>query len=1818
MAVPPLTGISGFSYGNSGKKRSSIPSITFSTKKKEKTKKRDNVVYADNDYVVLAKNREKAIKSPTSVGITKSDTGKLSTQVNYSDPELLNKLIQNKLVDEGLLDNNQLKQLQRQGPGILERIGRLGMTFSPVEYFFTGPVKGIEDILNTYSEVKEDKKITPMEGLKLAGRTAFEVATKTPVLPFIGINPLAIGRKLGTGLYDTFISNDEESIQSRQYGALQDRLDSVLDTASQYYEANGKPDEAKGLQNVKEWLGNKELGRLNLPIIGETAITPRGLIGVGDFAANVGMKAPFGMVDLLKKTFLVKGNLFNKTSSIAQNMSKVSNAETEIERLARAVPGRAESEFAKLAEELTDYLTQRGDDVSAIISNTTSNEERYKALLDRLVEVRTPTEESLKNIINKNYDQFVSEGEDAASVIARQKSIYDKVVNAWRNKKDIYKAFSPPTIDLSDEGEALLEALKRNYKDITSITSKKRTPVNVLRELINEPSSRMVEEVLHNPQFIYDNVADYSDDVLATLGRVDDVANRSRIEKLMRPVRAIQAEISDNFNTNFLSRILEKKYGKIDLKALAPAERRGLVDFISDRTIHRNLSAEVMEKFKTKELSKEAQSLAKNNKLIKSVYDYITRGEGSNEYIDALIERFRKVDGIIINKQQARKALDALSPNDILLELMELHSLMPNTLAQFKALKKFYKKYDTLINNPKTGLLKMLFDEGAGIPEDKLIPDYVSHFFEGEEPSGFKMDLSRNFGPTIGSAKAGLKGESLGFVSDLPRAIEYTINTRLDRLAKTKAVRRALQLYADPASIINNPAMHTFTESAKSRMNNRYANRMLEAIETLLNTNYPVSVRKLKEIINENPHLKSLLKSETYDDLSNARGQIKFNLAIRPSEVDINHVTELRTALMKEFGDPFKNALWGISGITDEMLETDMVDAVISHLRKQRGTDQFDSLTAKYEAIRNLLTFKEKKLPKVFGNKNLGEVLELNEKAMNEVDDINEILTKVGIAYGKGKKTSIRAIENLKRAYKVLGGLDDENIPGALFKNKVGRNVFDEKELKRLAKIFIGEQDGDNLALVAKWVSGLPSRIASKDPVKYTREEIIARNITNKFRKLTTQADEVSRGTAPYASDQVVADFEKFLRSSDENVRELIASMYITNPVIDKKSFVDTLKEDGVSGLSKFFGTGKEQFRPSMIKLENMNAEALEQGVEAMIQTGKVNKTMGEALKGWLARSGASPKTKSTAIEILGKIGNLQKQYLVATFGTQFGNVFSNNIMEILNGMGVGEKVGNFNSNAKILRLLTEDLISKSKAVGLSTADKLEDLPKTAKAYLALNNKIGRLNPSLLSRESLTRAEMDVMDVVSKSRSFQDATLMSQYSADVGEILVNSSNTYGDKIKNALQKANIFVNAKEGGLIGKAKGVGSEISGINMIGQLADYNHKINMARVFLQKTGGNVDEARRLFDEFFITFSSLTPLEQMISRRIVLFWSWFRSNFFNNIRGFVKDPEYAKRVGNLYRVIDMLRSEELEEKQKGLPNNSYFRNVFFIGTPDQYISSLRTPIEAFSDFSRNIPFLAGNRLVDSISNIAGNSQIPIQLAVSLFANRDPRTGEVINPLNDPNIRADVEGYTRASKEWGWLENMPESVQKAFNFAVVENPITKQKEYRIDPYINYTSKQAIAPARLMQQLYRLGATVPDAASDPSIFGTELMATITGMRVKGANDLLRITRAEELNKKSDMQKLLNEYGVLSSRQEMFGTPLQLEKAGLPRTADTKKKAEAFESSPLNYYEYQRQQKIKKEYERQQKKADKKAKKRLKSASQLNQMLRKQTLKSEIKF
>lgn len=1733
-----------------------------------------------------------------SPGLTSKQSGDTSTSLNFNNKELLDTLVQKQLIDNGVIDENQLNKIQQQRPGVLEKLFRAFSVFDPVQFFVGGPINIVEQTTRRIAEAKADQKVSAGEALGIAGKGIFDVLTQFPLGP-TGINPLAVGRKVGTALYDVFLNKDQESLAESQYGQVGNKVVSTMKELANYYENSGDKEAATGIRNIASTLENKSLKNLDVPIAGTVPITPVGLLNFGDMVADFRTQAPFSIVSLLKKAGLVKGSLWNRVSNVGQDLKYAADRIDEIDEYAKDVniAGTAGNNYPELVDTLAGYLDEIGlynDDVKNAIS-TLDDANKLKYLQNVLLDARAINKPGLYEIMRRNASQFLSKGENLLDAATRRSNQAAAILEDFKGARTI-PPMRPPTVDLSAEGEALLKSYETDYAEILAQRgTSPRTAKHALEDLIYSPTNRISEDVLTNPELVYDNVADYDENLIASLGKQAEYEASSYAERLMAPVRRFQQRILDGLESSSMARVLRKQFGAdVDIEKIAPAYARSMVGAIDDRSVAFNLYQKARQDMKLDDILASAKRWEENSNIKRAILNFLKTKEGKEEWVAANLKLIKAMGFAGKNsgrftQQGLEAAISSLTEKDILMAVFELRDSLPLLFKKFPSLKKLSNDLDRLLQNPETGLLKLLSDNGAGVPEDSLIPNFLSHFREGEKPLGFKVDLTRAFGPTATLAKL----DDQNFVTNLETVIDFTVRARLDRLAKTQVIRRMFTYLTDPVSFMNNEATAKFMQEQNNLLDFSYAREKLKGVNSIVNV-YGYTQKYVDKVI------KSKNLSANFGTKLNGD---KLEIFYKNGKPKTGNVNELVTAF-KDGQDDFIEAMREFSGFDDNRTIDDIYSAMIYDLRISQDKRLIDQIV--FQPVRQKIFVQTRaSLPPKYKKYTYGQMI---EEVKNVTEDVNstqsmkKALLNILNTKTKSKTTadnyrySLAAIKDFINK-SVAKGMSDDEIRSSSFFTSERLALVPGGANSRLATIYknlYGITD-DSGTTAYNWIKDLPERIFERKLASKEQEKIL--NWKDKLDKRIENYTKKVVQRPPTSANQI----DEILNSKqvDEQTRQVISALYLANAKVPYLGKTDTIqnvfRNHGVNGLKSLFQDG-------MISTSSLKADIAYKAIVAATKTGLIDSVIGSSMIKILdGKSSFSKKAQSSALEILGKIGNLQKQYTVATFGTQIGNFFGNSMTELLYSMGTKLNETNVRSNAKLTNYIVTKLIEKANAYGI-TKKGIDDAGFLTRLANNQFRKIGGILDDD-NLKTLSSREKDVLSVIQGSDKFQSSTFFSGFTSDIGEVVANSENYLpnyvGEKIATLLKEAGENKGVKSLGSI-KDKIV-KEIESLNQTGQIMDTWHQVNMARYFLEESAGNIPAATAKFDKWFINFASLTPTEQVITRRVLLFYPWFRSNFINTMREFVKNPIYGRNVNNFFSVMDSLRTEELKDKQLSLPYNSYFRNVFWLGTSDQFVINARSPIEAAGDFAKLIPWLSGNTITDSLKAVSGNLQLPLATAIAVVGNKDTRTGEVINPFNDPNIRADIEGYGRASKEWASiLTRMPIAVQKAFGFAEVENPITLQTEYRMDPYINYFSAQTGSPFRLASQVWKMAASVPSYETDPSKLPLELITLLTGYRIRGAEELTRIVKSEEVNKRANAQKLLNQYGVLSARQELFGTPVQISRAGLPRTRETEKKASEFRASGKNYYDFNRLSVLKKKEASEQKRKQKQREKLLKKS------------------
>lgn len=369
--------------------------------------------------------------------------------------------------------------------------------------------------------------------------------------------------------------------------------------------------------------------------------------------------------------------------------------------------------------------------------------------------------------------------------------------------------------------------------------------------------------------------------------------------------------------------------------------------------------------------------------------------------------------------------------------------------------------------------------------------------------------------------------------------------------------------------------------------------------------------------------------------------------------------------------------------------------------------------------------------------------------------------------------------------------------------------------------------------------------------------------------------------------------------------------------------------------------------------------------------------------------------------------------------------------------------------------------------------------------------------------------------------------------------------------------------------------------GLGFLNTAGDYAHKISAALRFAEKYP-NYEQALDAYNKFFTSFRNLPPFERTLHRRIFMYYLWQRNNFMNYMRAIYNDPQTISRFRMFSEAMSLARDPELTDAIEKLPDGDYRKNLLWVGSPEAYIMGLNTPLESFVNFARMLDVVPTggsdmtSKFKEAASAFAENLNMPLSMALAYATNYDVRTNRFIDPMANPDVKSTVDGYAKASEQSTSLMLMlPKSVRDYFGFRESINPYTKDVEYFMDPYLNYTISRN--PFLVVNTVLPYVDLPEDASPDSErALRDRLIGDLTGFRLRGVRDIFMVNLVSEKALNDKLGKYLVQSGLFNITEVPNLTPSQRAAIGLPMTVESYQQAMEFNASPLNYMEFKAQQ------------------------------------------
>lgn len=279
---------------------------------------------------------------------------------------------------------------------------------------------------------------------------------------------------------------------------------------------------------------------------------------------------------------------------------------------------------------------------------------------------------------------------------------------------------------------------------------------------------------------------------------------------------------------------------------------------------------------------------------------------------------------------------------------------------------------------------------------------------------------------------------------------------------------------------------------------------------------------------------------------------------------------------------------------------------------------------------------------------------------------------------------------------------------------------------------------------------------------------------------------------------------------------------------------------------------------------------------------------------------------------------------------------------------------------------------------------------------------------------------------------------------------------------------------------------------------------------------GKNIDEALELATRAGFDYRALTNFESKILRRIFPFYSFTKNNILLQLKTIGENPQ---RINQILAVANNIGERATPEEKRSLPQ--YLRDSIGIKLSDtpsglkQYISSLGTPLESFSDIFNRNPVLK------AISQMNPLLKVPIEIGTGKDSFRQKDLKDVY----------DAKEYAAA----------PKIVKDLLQIVEVKKPILKKnKQGKLVKTGEYTQYVA-DPERLLiaRSLFTSrGITYLNQVFNGDVKGLEkAISLVTGVKTQTV-DIEQQKGISERDRRRALEDYLQRLGKVQEYKRVF--------------------------------------------------------------------------------
>lgn len=537
--------------------------------------------------------------------------------------------------------------------------------------------------------------------------------------------------------------------------------------------------------------------------------------------------------------------------------------------------------------------------------------------------------------------------------------------------------------------------------------------------------------------------------------------------------------------------------------------------------------------------------------------------------------------------------------------------------------------------------------------------------------------------------------------------------------------------------------------------------------------------------------------------------------------------------------------------------------------------------------------------------------------------------------------------------------------------------------------------------------------------------------------------------------------------------------------------------------------------------------------------------------------AGLISPTVASSINKFVKSSNLSED-LVLGFKNIATETKYSDVIDKIPALNILQKFTNFtkmsliSSPAQLFRNATGDFVNIFTSLGINMwkdKDVLKLVRKNAQKQILGNSSI--------SAEIGTGGEI-LKSLFAKTVSNKNEELVTDVQKVANYLVNNGGSSVKWDVVSKLDGVNI-----QNSVLGSLKQGGKELlTFFPQILEIEELYARTAVAVAMARKYPYDLSKALQEFNNFYKVLGDLPMIEQMFAKRFFTYYTWGRRNFANITNALFDNPRTRAIWVAYYSALNKLQDEDLKNETTGLSSDSFFKNNFWIGGKDFYMSELiDTPVSGGIKFAN---------MLSSLNNMLKASNPIIYSGVSLATNKDINSGKPINVFEDRNIKINELGLLKpTSTTINLLRNAPKLIADIFGFREINdanNP--NKKDYRIDPYMNFAIQKM--PISFLNDIGRLIVSYQDNKGESQI--KDILRFSLGLKIYGQKNLDTEIFNSKLQKNENIKRALVSENLVEASNTINASPLQKLNLGLPLTEETYNKAIKQKQSGLNYYDF----------------------------------------------